>query len=90
MDEITPLPVHVCSLATSAVIDSRPAADGFSIRRRRQCVCGSRFTTYELFPGVQWNPRDQRRYVRAIRALQVALEAVRELSGRDQVVDEEV
>ena len=30
------------------VIDSRPAEDGNSIRRRRSCdVCGKRFTTYE-------------------------------------------
>jgi len=30
------------------VIDSRSAADGFSIRRRRECEdCGRRFTTYE-------------------------------------------
>ncbi|WP_207751817.1 transcriptional regulator NrdR, partial [Mordavella massiliensis] len=30
------------------VIDSRPADDGSSIRRRRSCdVCGKRFTTYE-------------------------------------------
>ena len=30
------------------VIDSRPAEDGSSIRRRRSCdVCGKRFTTYE-------------------------------------------
>ncbi len=30
------------------VIDSRPAEDGDSIRRRRECdTCGKRFTTYE-------------------------------------------
>jgi transcriptional repressor NrdR len=30
------------------VIDSRPTDDGFSIRRRRECInCGRRFTTYE-------------------------------------------
>ena len=30
------------------MIDSRPAEDGSSIRRRRSCdVCGKRFTTYE-------------------------------------------
>ncbi|MBM6825619.1 transcriptional repressor NrdR [Mordavella massiliensis] len=30
------------------MIDSRPADDGSSIRRRRSCdVCGKRFTTYE-------------------------------------------
>ena len=37
-----------CAALDSKVIDSRPAADGTSIRRRRQCLqCGHRFTTYE-------------------------------------------
>lgn len=37
-----------CSAADTKVIDSRPADDNSSIRRRRQCeVCGKRFTTYE-------------------------------------------
>lgn len=37
-----------CSNADTRVIDSRPAEDGNSIRRRRSCdVCGKRFTTYE-------------------------------------------
>ena len=37
-----------CSAADTKVIDSRPAEDNSSIRRRRQCViCGKRFTTYE-------------------------------------------
>ena len=31
------------------VIDSRSADAGKAIRRRRQCVCGRRFTTYERF-----------------------------------------
>ena len=32
----------------SKVIDSRPADEGASIRRRRECLsCGKRFTTYE-------------------------------------------
>jgi len=29
------------------VVDSRPTEDGTSIRRRRLCVCGERFTTFE-------------------------------------------
>jgi len=29
------------------VVDSRPTEDGTAIRRRRQCVCGERFTTFE-------------------------------------------
>ena len=37
-----------CGFADSQVKDSRPAEDGASIRRRRQCpACGGRFTTYE-------------------------------------------
>lgn len=37
-----------CSNPDTRVVDSRPAEDGSSIRRRRSCdVCGKRFTTYE-------------------------------------------
>ena len=37
-----------CSNTDTRVIDSRPAEDHSSIRRRRCCdVCGKRFTTYE-------------------------------------------
>ncbi len=37
-----------CSFMESKVIDSRPAEDGASIRRRRECLkCQKRFTTYE-------------------------------------------
>lgn len=37
-----------CSVDNTRVIDSRPADDGDSIRRRRQCdACRRRFTTYE-------------------------------------------
>ena len=37
-----------CSATDTRVIDSRPAEDGNSIRRRRCCdECGKRFTTYE-------------------------------------------
>ena len=37
-----------CSHENSRVIDSRPAEDNNSIRRRRVCdECGKRFTTYE-------------------------------------------
>jgi len=37
-----------CNAADTKVIDSRPADDNASIRRRRQCeTCGKRFTTYE-------------------------------------------
>lgn len=37
-----------CGKDNTRVIDSRPADDGASIRRRRECdACGKRFTTYE-------------------------------------------
>ncbi len=37
-----------CSEENTKVIDSRPADDNSSIRRRRHCdACGRRFTTYE-------------------------------------------
>ncbi|MCI2056077.1 MAG: transcriptional regulator NrdR [Oscillibacter sp.] len=37
-----------CGYSESKVIDSRPADEGSSIRRRRECLaCQKRFTTYE-------------------------------------------
>lgn len=37
-----------CATLESKVVDSRPANDGTSIRRRRECLkCYNRFTTYE-------------------------------------------
>ena len=37
-----------CGFKESKVVDSRPADEGSSIRRRRECLsCGKRFTTYE-------------------------------------------
>lgn len=37
-----------CNLDNTRVVDSRPADDNHSIRRRRKCdECGKRFTTYE-------------------------------------------
>jgi len=37
-----------CKSDDNRVIDSRASADGFAIRRRRQCeACSRRFTTYE-------------------------------------------
>ncbi|ATW25031.1 transcriptional regulator NrdR [Candidatus Formimonas warabiya] len=37
-----------CSFEDSKVLDSRPAEEGRSIRRRRECLkCQRRFTTYE-------------------------------------------
>lgn len=39
----------VCNFQDSRVLDSRPANDGSSIKRRRECPsCGKRFTTYEV------------------------------------------
>ena len=37
-----------CGYKESKVVDSRPAEEGSSIHRRRECLsCGKRFTTYE-------------------------------------------
>ena len=36
-----------CKKGETSVVDSRPTEDGTTIRRRRQCVCGHRFTTFE-------------------------------------------
>ena len=38
-----------CSFSESRVVDSRPAEEGATIRRRRECLsCQKRFTTYEI------------------------------------------
>ena len=37
----------ICKKGETSVVDSRPTEDGTSIRRRRLCVCGERFTTFE-------------------------------------------
>lgn len=38
-----------CGYNESKVIDSRPAEEGATIRRRRECLaCAKRFTTYEI------------------------------------------
>ena len=38
-----------CGFIDSKVIDSRPAEEGATIRRRRECLaCAKRFTTYEI------------------------------------------
>jgi transcriptional repressor NrdR len=38
-----------CGYSESKVVDSRPADEGASIRRRRECLnCAKRFTTYEV------------------------------------------
>lgn len=42
-----------CGKENTRVIDSRPAEDNSSIRRRRQCdICGKRFTTYEKIEAI--------------------------------------
>ena len=37
----------ICKKGDTSVVDSRPTEDGTAIRRRRLCVCGERFTTFE-------------------------------------------
>lgn len=42
-----------CGYRESKVVDSRPADENCSIRRRRECLsCGKRFTTYETVESV--------------------------------------
>ena len=42
-----------CQASESNVVDSRDAADGDAIRRRRECLgCSNRFTTYERVDAV--------------------------------------
>jgi transcriptional repressor NrdR len=42
-----------CGFSESRVIDSRPAEEGATIRRRRECLsCQKRFTTYEIMERV--------------------------------------
>ena len=37
----------ICKKGDTSVVDSRPTEDGTTIRRRRLCNCGERFTTFE-------------------------------------------
>ena len=37
----------ICKKGETSVVASRPTEDGTSIRRRRLCECGERFTTFE-------------------------------------------
>ena len=37
----------ICKKGETSVVDSRPTEDGTTIRRRRLCACGERFTTFE-------------------------------------------
>ena len=37
----------ICKKGETSVVDSRPTEDGTAIRRRRLCICGHRFTTFE-------------------------------------------
>ena len=42
-----------CGFSESKVVDSRPAEEGATIRRRRECLkCQKRFTTYEIMERV--------------------------------------
>ena len=43
-----------CGFPESKVIDSRPVSEGYSIRRRRECLaCQKRFTTFETVETIQ-------------------------------------
>ena len=44
----------ICKKGETSVVDSRPTEDGTAIRRRRLCVCGARFTTFERVQFINW------------------------------------
>lgn len=47
--EVRTMKCPYCGFIDSKVIDSRPADEGTTIRRRRECLgCRKRFTTYEV------------------------------------------
>ena len=63
-----------CGKENTRVIDSRPADDGGSIRRRRQCdECGKRFTTYEK--------------IETIPMIVIKKDGIRETFDRDKVLN---
>jgi transcriptional repressor NrdR len=71
----------ICLYQDTKVIDSRVASDGFSIRRRRECLkCGFRFSTFEEIEilGLTIVKRDGRKEVynrdKLIRGLKKSLE----------------
>jgi len=51
----TGIPCPACGSDSSDVVDSRPTHGAF--RRRRQCGCGARFTTYEMVDEAQPSQR---------------------------------
>ena len=54
-----------CGYRESKVVDSRPADEGASIRRRRECLsCEKRFTTYET---VEYLPKEPESVTRTLR-----------------------
>lgn len=38
-----------CGESPTRVTDTRERTDGREVRRRRKCVCGYRWTTYEIY-----------------------------------------
>ena len=49
----SPMKCPYCGFSESKVIDSRPADENASIRRRRECLsCAKRFTTYETVESI--------------------------------------
>jgi len=85
-----------CSATDTRVIDSRPAENGLSIRRRRECdVCSHRFTTYErLEPQLMVRKRNGRLEAFSAAKLASGISAAladRPVSGSDiQVLVEDV
>ena len=72
-----------CGYTESKVIDSRPAEEGATIRRRRECLaCSKRFTTYEIIERLPLVvvKRDGSRMVRACEKRPVALQTLEQIA----------
>ena len=90
-----------CNCTESKVIDSRPAEEGNSIRRRRECIgCGRRITTYEKIELVPLMvvKRDGRReafdgqkvksgILHACEKLPVSMQQIDEMTARSEQAD---
>ena len=74
-----------CGYTESKVIDSRPAEEGATIRRRRECLaCQKRFTTYEIIERlplvvVKRDGKQDPKFMRDYSSPKRAMNAIREI-----------
>ena len=72
-----------CGYKESKVVDSRPAEEGSSIRRRRECLsCEKRFTTYETMESLPMAviKKDLRGMIRACEKRPVSFDELERIS----------